>query len=33
MILSNAAREGSKKLDWHDIAREELTLLHMILKK
>jgi glycosyltransferase involved in cell wall biosynthesis len=33
MVLANAAREEGKKLDWHDIAKEELTLVHMILNK
>jgi len=33
MVLANAASEEGKKLDWHDIAKEELTLVHMILNK
>ena len=33
MILANAAREEGKKLDWHEIAKEELTSVHMILNK
>jgi glycosyltransferase involved in cell wall biosynthesis len=33
MALANEAREEGKKLDWHDIAKEELTLVHVILSK
>jgi glycosyltransferase involved in cell wall biosynthesis len=33
LVLGNAAREEGKKLDWHDIAKEELTFVHRILNK